>query len=173
MKWIERLFRYLGIVLAWLMIGLAVLAVSVLILRYGFGVGSVALQDMVVYLNSLLVLLGVSVALTANAHVRVDVLSTRWSEQTQALRDLLGVVLLLLPMIGAIAWCSWDYVARSWAIHEGSGDAGGFAQVYWVKSLILVGDALLLLSAIAFAWRAFLAWRGLDHEMPIEQQHEL
>jgi TRAP-type mannitol/chloroaromatic compound transport system permease small subunit len=169
MRWIENSINRLGVVLAWLMLGLALLAVSVLVLRYGFGIGSVALQDMVIYLNSLLVLLGISVTLTANAHVRVDVLSSRWSAQRQALRDLLGVIFLLLP----IAWFSWEYVARSWAIHEGSGDAGGFSQVYWVKSLILLGDLLLLLSAIAFAWRVFLAWRQQAEETPLIHQSPL
>lgn len=173
MNFIEQLMSRLGGLLAWLMIGLVVLAVSVLVLRYGFGVGSIALQDMVVYLNSLLVLLGLSVTLTANAHVRVDVWSARWSEKTQALRDLLGVIFLLLPMIIAIAWFSWDYVVRAWMIHEGSGDAGGFAYVYAVKTLIVVGDGLLLISALAFGWRAFLAWKGVAHEIPVEQQHDL
>jgi TRAP-type mannitol/chloroaromatic compound transport system permease small subunit len=155
------------------MLGLAVLASSVLVLRYGFGIGSSALQDAVLYLNALLVLLGISVTLTANAHVRVDVWSSRWQDKTRALVDLMGVVLLLLPMVAAIAWFSWDYVARSWLMHEGSGDAGGLAGVYWIKSLMLLGDALLLLAAIAFGYRAFLAWRGQGSEAPVEQQHEL
>lgn len=170
---IESSLTRLGVVLAWLMLGLAVLASSVLVLRYGFGVGSSALQDAVLYLNALLVLLGISITLTANAHVRVDVWSSRWQDKTRALVDLLGVVFLLLPMVAAIAWFGWDYVSRSWAMHEGSGDAGGLAGVYWVKSLILVGDALLFFAALAFAYRAWLAWRGLDTESPIEQQHEL
>jgi TRAP-type mannitol/chloroaromatic compound transport system permease small subunit len=75
-------------------------------------------------------------------------------------------------MIVAIGWFGWDYVSRSWAMAEGSGDVGGLAGVYWVKSLILVGDALLLLAAGAFAYRAWLAWRGLVIEPPVEQ-HEL
>ncbi len=170
---IESSLTRLGVVLAWLMLGLAVLASSVLVLRYGFGVGSSALQDAVLYLNALLVLLGISITLTANAHVRVDVWSSRWQDKTRALVDLLGVVFLLLPMVAAIAWFGWDYVARSWAMAEGSGDAGGLAGVYWVKSLILVGDALLFLAAIAFGYRAFWAWRGQDIKMSVEQQHEL
>jgi TRAP-type mannitol/chloroaromatic compound transport system permease small subunit len=154
-------------------LGLAVLATSVLVLRYGFGVGSTALQDTVLYLNALLVLLGISVTLISNAHVRVDVWSSRWSDKTQALRDVLGVVVLLLPMVAAIAWFSWDYVARAWSMQEGSGDAGGLAGVYLIKTLMLVGDGLLFLAAIAFGYRAFLAWREQDIKMPVEQQHEL
>jgi TRAP-type mannitol/chloroaromatic compound transport system permease small subunit len=169
----ESAFTRLGVVLAWLMIGLALLATSVLVLRYGFGIGSVALQDVVVYLNALLVLMGISVTLISNAHVRVDVWSSRWSDKTQALRDVLGVVVLLLPMVAAIAWFSWDYVARAWSMQEGSGDAGGLAGVYLIKTLMLVGDGLLLLAAIAFGYRAWQAWLGLGAEAPVEYQHEL
>jgi len=173
LRLIESGLTRLGVLLAWLMLGLAVLASSVLVLRYGFGIGSTRLQESVTYLNALLVLLGISITLTANAHVRVDVWSSRWQDKTRALVDFMGVFLLLLPMIAAIAWFGWDYVSRSWAMAEGSGDVGGLAGVYWVKSLILVGDALLLLAAGAFAYRAWLAWRGLATEPPVEHQHEL
>jgi len=170
---IESGFARLSVVLAWLMIGLAVLATGVLVLRYAFNLGSIALQDAILYLNAFLVMLGISVTLIANAHVRVDVWSSRWQDRSRALADVLGTVFLLLPMIIAIGWFGWDYVARSWSMHEGSGDAGGLAGVYWIKSLMLVGDGLLLLAAVAFGARAWQAWRGIGGEAPIERQHEL
>lgn len=170
---IESGLSAIGALLAWLMIALAVLATSVLVLRYGFGIGSVALQDAVIYLNALLVMLGLAVTLKDNAHVRVDVFSDRWSSRLQALRDVLGSIFLLLPMIISIAWFSWDYVARSWAIAEGSGDAGGLAGIYWVKSLILLGDGLLLIAALVFTLQAWLAYRGLAHEQPVTLSHDL
>lgn len=157
---IERAFEGLATLLAWLMIGLAVLASSVLVLRYGLGFSTTAVQDAVIYLNAGLVMLGLSVTLLANAHVRVDVLSDRWPTPLQALRDLLGVIVLVMPMLAVIAWHGWDYVARAWAMGEGSGDAGGLAGVYWFKSLILVGVALLFVAAWVFAYRAFQVWRG-------------
>lgn len=157
---IERAFDGLAVLLAWLMIGLAVLATSVLVLRYGFGVSTTAVQDAVIYLNAGLVMLGLSVTLLANAHVRVDVLSDRWPTPLQALRDLLGVIFLLIPMISVTAWHTWDYVMRAWVMSEGSGDAGGLAGVYWFKMLILLGMGLLLLAALVFGYRAFQVWRG-------------
>jgi TRAP-type mannitol/chloroaromatic compound transport system permease small subunit len=170
---IELAMMRLGAGLAWLILGLALLSSAVLVLRYGFGIGSVALQESVLYLNAILVLLGISVTLLGNAHVRVDVVSCHWSVEAQALRDVLGSIFLLLPMIVAIGWFGWDYVARSWAIHEGSGDAGGLAGVYWIKSFILVGDGLLLLAGVAFAWRSWQVWRGQAPALLVESQHEL
>lgn len=163
---IERAFDGLAILLAWLMIGLAGLATSVLVLRYGFGFSTTAVQDAVIYLNAALVMLGLSVTLLANAHVRVDVMSDRWPSSLQALRDLLGVVFLVMPMLAVIAWYGWHYVARAWAMSEGSGDAGGLAGVYGFKSLILVGVALLFVAALVFAYRAFQVWRGEAQALP-------
>ncbi len=163
---IERAFDGLATLLAWLMVGLAVLATSVLVLRYGFGLSTTAVQDAVIYLNAGLVMLGLSVTLLANAHVRVDVLSDRWPTPLQALRDLLGVIFLVLPMLAVTAWHGWDYVARAWAMSEGSGDAGGLAGVYWFKSLILVGVAVLFMAALVFAYRAFQVWRGEAQALP-------
>lgn len=170
---IEYVMQRLAGVLAWLMLALALLAASVLVLRYGFGVGSTALQELVIYLNAFLVMLGLSVTLLDNAHVRVDVVSTRWSAPVQALRDVLGVVFLLLPMIVAIAWFSWDYVARAWAIQERSGDAGGLAGVYWFKSFILLGDALLFIVAVVFAVRAWRTYRGDTKSQPVVHAHDV
>lgn len=167
---IERAFDGLAVLLAWLMIGLAVLATSVLVLRYGFGLSTTAVQDAVIYLNAGLVMLGLSVTLLANAHVRVDVLSDRWSTPLQALRDFLGVIFLVMPMLAVIAWHGWDYVARAWAMGEGSGDAGGLAGVYWFKSLILVGVVLLFVAAWVFAYRAFQVWRGQAEPVPSHAQ---
>lgn len=171
-KRIEQGFAQLGVLLAWLMIALAALAASVLVLRYAFGIGSIAIQDAVIYLNALLVMLGLSVTLMTDAHVRVDVVSTRWPARWQGLRDVLGVVLLLLPMMLVIGWYGWEYVARSWAMHESSGDAGGLAGVYWFKTLILLGDVLLAVATIAFGYRAWQSWRGQrDVHLDASQPH--
>lgn len=167
---IERVFEGLATLLAWLMIGLAVLATSVLVLRYGLGISTTAVQDAVIYLNAALVMLGLSVTLLANAHVRVDVLADRWPTPLQALRDLLGVIFLVMPMLAVIAWHGWDYVARAWAMGEGSGDAGGLAGVYWFKSLILVGVVLLFVAALVFGYRAFQVWRGQAEPVPSHAQ---
>ena len=167
---IERAFDGLAILLSWLMIGLAVLATSVLVLRYGLGISTTAVQDAVIYLNAALVMLGLSVTLLTNAHVRVDVLADRWPSPLQALRDLLGVIFLVMPMLAVIAWHGWDYVARAWAMGEGSGDAGGLAGVYWFKSLILVGVVLLFVAALVFGYRAFQVWRGQAEPVPSHAQ---
>ena len=48
--------------------------------------------------------------------------------------DLLGTLLLLLPVCVFIAWMGWDYVLESWDVTEGSREAGGIPGVYLLKT---------------------------------------
>lgn len=131
------------------------LVFALVVARYLFGVGSPAVQDAAQWLHAGAVMLGLSVALRAGAHVRIDVLSHHWSPRTRARVELVGVVLLLWPFCLAIGWLSWDYVGMSWAVAERSANSGGLPGLFLVKSLLPVGSALLALQAIDEALRAW------------------
>lgn len=119
-----------------------------LVLAFAFGLGSVKVQDLVLWLNAGMVMLGLGYALRHEAHVRIDVFSARWSGQTRARVELVGLVALLLPFCAAIAVLSWEYVAMSWRIGERSGSTGGLAGLYLAKSLLPLGALLLALQAL-------------------------
>ena len=61
----------------------------VVIMRYGMDMGSVFLQDVVLYLHGSLFLLGAAFALKRGAHVRVDIFYRNFNESKKALVDLL------------------------------------------------------------------------------------
>jgi TRAP-type mannitol/chloroaromatic compound transport system permease small subunit len=67
--------------------------------------------------------------------------------------DLAGTLLLLLPMMIFLIVSSFDYVAVSWSIREGSREAGGlpFPFVPLLKSLMPVTAALVIVQAVAGA----------------------
>jgi len=60
-------------------------------------------------------------------------------------------VLFLIPVAVFLIVTSWDYVAVSWQIREGSREAGGlpYPSVSILKSLIPFTAALLILQGIA------------------------
>lgn len=132
-----------------------VLLTAGLVLAFSLGMGSVKLQDLVLWLNAGMVMLGLGYALKHRAHVRIDVLSSQWSGRTRARVEVLGVLFLLLPFSIAVAWLSLDYVALSWRITERSGSTGGLAGLYLAKSLLPLGAALLALQGLAEALRAW------------------
>lgn len=121
----------------------------IVITRYVFNEGSIAVQESVIYFNALLFMLTAGYTLKHNGHVRVDIFYSRASEKYRAWADLLGSLLLLMPVNIFIFTYSWNYVMNSWAIQEQSGEPGGLPYVYLLKTLILVLCALLLFQGLA------------------------
>ena len=136
---------------------LIVLLTTGLVLAFAFGHGSVKVQDLVLWLNAAMVMLGLGYALKHRAHVRIDVFSSRWSERTRARVELAGIALLLLPFCASVVWLSWDYVAMSWAVRERSASSGGLPGLYLAKTLLPLGAALLALQGVAELLRALPA----------------
>ena len=84
----------------------------------------------------------------------------RSEDDRRALVDLLGTVLLLLPMVGTILWISLPYVARSWAILEGSQETAGVPAGFLLKTAIPVFAAMLILQGVAEILRAVTVLRA-------------
>jgi TRAP-type mannitol/chloroaromatic compound transport system permease small subunit len=80
----------MGRLSSWLTLGMVAVSVAVVTLRYLFGVGWIALQELVVYLFAGVVTLSIADALRADGHVRIDVFYRDWTPRRQAWVDLLG-----------------------------------------------------------------------------------
>lgn len=128
----------------------------VVVTRYLLNTGSVAVQDLVMYCNALIFTVGAGYTLKHDAHVRVDIFYSQTSPRIKALINLIGTLLLLLPVMVFLLWTCWNYVASAWAIREGSPDTGGLPYVYLLKTLILVMGAVLILQGLAEALRSVL-----------------
>lgn len=152
-KRIDALSEACGHVAAWAATALVLLTAG-LVLAFSLGAGSVKVQDLVLWLNAGMVMLGLGYALRHRAHVRIDVFSARWSARTVARVEVLGIALLLLPFCVALAWLSLDYVAMSWRVGERSASSGGLAGLYIAKTLLPVGALLLALQGVAEGLRA-------------------
>jgi TRAP-type mannitol/chloroaromatic compound transport system permease small subunit len=151
---IDRISATVGRLAAWLILVVVLAQFTVVVLRYGFGVGSIRLQESVVYAHSLAFLLAAAWTLKVGGHVRVDVFYRSASARTRALIDLVGTLVLLLPMAGLILWMSLHYVLRSWAILEGSQETAGLPFVFLLKTAIPLFAGLMILQGIAEAVRA-------------------
>lgn len=160
LKPLRGLIRGVGRAAAWLTLAMCVLTFIVVLLRYGFNLGWIWLQETVTYLHATVFMLAAAWTLADNGHVRVDIFYRDASPRRQALVDLLGTALFLVPFCIFLLIVGWDYVAASWRLMEGSREAGGLAFVYGLKSLILLMPALLLAQALCGAWDAWRQWRG-------------
>jgi TRAP-type mannitol/chloroaromatic compound transport system permease small subunit len=158
---LERINDLVGRTVAWLALAMVAVTFLVVVLRYLFDLGWIALQESVTYMHALLFMLGIGYALRHDGHVRVDIFYQRLSPRGRAWVDLLGTLLLLFPVCLFIAWMAWDYVAASWAVAEASREAGGLPGVYLLKTLILVMPALVMVQGLATALRNALFLAGI------------
>jgi TRAP-type mannitol/chloroaromatic compound transport system permease small subunit len=156
-SWIDRMDRvneWLGRAVSWLALAMVLVTFLVVVLRKGFDSGSIALQETVTFMHAALFMLGAAYTLRHDGHVRVDIFYQRFGLRGQALVELLGGLLLLLPTAIYIGYSSWDYVAASWSVHEGSREAGGLPGVYLLKTLLLLMPATLVLQGLVLMLRA-------------------
>ena len=153
---IDALNERVGKLAAWFVLAMVFITFLVVVLRYGFNFGRIALQESTTYLHAFIFMLAGAYTLKHNEHVRVDIFYQDMSLRNKSKVDLFGTLFLLLPFAGFILWASFDYVLNSWKLLEGSREAGGLPLVYIIKSLIPLMSVLLFLQAISLAGRAWL-----------------
>ncbi len=138
-----------GRLLAWLVLAMALLTTVVVIMRYGFNVGSIMAQEAVTYMHGTLFMLGAAYALKSGAHVRVDIFYRNFSPRGRAWVNCLGGIVFLMPLCAFIGFSSWNYVTESWLIHEASPEPGGIPAVFLLKSVIPLMAFTLFLQGLA------------------------
>jgi len=157
---IDRLNAAIGRTMAWACLFVVLVQFAVVLLRYGFGIGSIWLTESIIYGHATLFMLAAAWTLRQGGHVRVDVFYADASPRAKALIDLCGALLLLLPLMLVLAWFSMPYVARSWAILERSRETSGIPAVFLLKTLIPLFALMMALQGISQAIRALAVLRS-------------
>lgn len=139
---------------SWFTVLMALVQVTVVILRYVFGLNFIWMQESLTYMHGAVFLLASGFVLLTNEHVRVDIFYRESSPRRKALVDLVGTYIFLLPICLLILWASLPYVARSWAIMESSTEATGIHAVFLLKTMIPIFAVLLLMAGFTIASRA-------------------
>jgi TRAP-type mannitol/chloroaromatic compound transport system permease small subunit len=147
--WIDSINAFLCRLVSWFTLFMVLLTLLIVVLRYGFNLGWIAMQESVMYLHGMVFLLGAAHTLRVNGHVRVDIFYRRFSPKKQAKVDIFGSLFLLMPVNIFIFIVSYDYVMRAWRVMEASQEAGGIPGVFLLKSLILLFSFTMLLQGIA------------------------
>ena len=139
----------IGASVAWLSVAMVLVQFLIVLMRYVFGIGSILLQEAVLYMHACLFMLAAADTLLQNEHVRVDIFYARASAHRKALIDLLGCAFLVLPVCVLLLYVSWNYVALSWSVLEGSRETSGIQGIFLLKSVIIVFAVQLALQAVS------------------------
>lgn len=148
--------RAMGRLAWWLALLLVAMQFSIVLLRYVFGTTMIVMQEGVLYVHAALFVFAAGYTLLHEGHVRVDIFYSQAPPRAQAIINLAGVLLLLVPTCLFIIAFSWTYVARSWAIFEGPLLPGGIRAVYLLKTLIPLFAVLFLIQGLSMALKSVL-----------------
>jgi TRAP-type mannitol/chloroaromatic compound transport system permease small subunit len=151
---------------AWFTLLMVLVQFALVIMRYVYSAGSFmglpALwwQEAIVYMHGTIITAGAGYTLLHDGHVRVDIFYRDASPRTQDWIDLIGALLVLLPVCALILWSAWPTVSLSWRTLEGSGETSGIPYRYLLRSTIILMAALLALQGVSIALKAGLRLSG-------------
>jgi TRAP-type mannitol/chloroaromatic compound transport system permease small subunit len=169
---IDAVTGFIGRGVKWAILAAVLVSAGNAVLRKAFDMSSNAWLELQWLLFGAAFMLAAAHALQVNAHVRIDVISSRLSKRRRDVIELLGHLLILAPFCLILAWLSWPYFYESYREGEYSSNAGGL-PVWPAKFLIFAGMLLLTLQMVSEVIKrsAVLAGR-LDDQPPAEAPRE-
>lgn len=146
---IERLSHVVGVIAAWLIVPLVFATVYEVIARYVFNAPTIWAYEIGYLMTGSGFLLGMAYALSCDAHIRIDVVSTNLSQRTRAIIDIVCYVGLLIPFLAWVTHMLWSRALDTFASGEKSGQSAWNPPLWPFRMVFLIAFALLLLQVIA------------------------
>ena len=140
---------FFGNISSWLILLMIFLSSMIVILRYVFEIGVVAMQELLVYSHGMLFLFYAALALKDDAHVRVDIFYRELSDKRKRMVNIFGNLFFLQPFAWVILIFSFEYVYFAWSINEISPEPGGLPFVYLFKTSLIIFPVLLILQSFS------------------------
>ena len=144
----------------WLLLAAVLISTVNAIVRKAFNWSSNGLLEIQWYLFAGAFLLGAAYTLLHNEHVRIDVVSGKFSRRTQTWIEVIGSIFFLLPFCAMVLWTSGPWFLNSLASGETSSNAGGL--ILWpAKILVPIGFTLLTAQGISELIKRLAFLKGL------------
>lgn len=136
-----------GKLVSWFALVLVLITFFAVVSKFGFNESAAWFEEFEGYFFSLLFLIGAAYTYKHNAHVRVDVFYTRFSEKTKAWVNIVGILIFLLPVCIVLLQVLWPYAIKS--LDQGETTTESSFPLFIMKFAIVLGFALLLLQAVS------------------------
>jgi TRAP-type mannitol/chloroaromatic compound transport system permease small subunit len=156
---IDAVTAFIGKSVSWLVLAAVLVSAVNAIIRKAFDISSNAWLETQWYLFGAVFMLAAAWVLQVNAHVRIDALSSHFSQRTRNWIDLFGHVFFLMPLCVLMIWLSIPYFWESYIGNEISTNAGGLI-VWPTKFFVLAGFVLLALQGISEIIKRVAIMRG-------------
>lgn len=161
---IDAINGLIGKLAMWLILAATLISAGNAIVRKVFGTSSNAWLEIQWYLFAAVFMLGGGYAFMKNAHVRIDFISSKFSDRGRNWVDVGGIVLFLFPLCYLMATLGWPLFAQAYASGEMSSNAGGLIR--WpMYALIPAGFALLFIQGISELIKRLAFLRGVGPDV--------
>ena len=159
-KQIDRISEWIGRWVAWLVLAAVLISAGNAISRKAFNLSSNAYLEIQWYLFAAVFLLASGYTMLRQEHVRIDVISGRFSKRTQIWIDIVGLCVFVLPFIYMIIKLAMPLVVNAFITKEMSSNAGGLIR--WpVFALLPLGLFLLGMQAVSELIKRIAFLQGL------------
>lgn len=141
------------------------------VFRFGFSLSSNAWLEIQWYLFAGAVMLGASMVLRVNEHVRVDVIYGQLSARTKVMVDLFGLIFFLLPVMTLMVYLSLPLFLQMFNSGEMSSNAGGLIR--WPAMMMLpLGFSMVFLQGLSEIIKR-VGWLTGQYEMSLVYERPL
>ena len=127
---------------------------------------STKLQELEWHLHGVILLLGFGFAYVCDKHVRIGGWRDARSPKGQALIEIVGICVAMLPFCSLMLYESVTYVQMSFVSNEGSAAMTGLPYRWIIKSFLILAYVLLILAGVAMLLRAIHFYRRPGLEKP-------
>ena len=167
-EFIDAINNRLGTLANWAVLLSCFISCANAVFRFGFSLSSNAWLEIQWYLFAGAVMLGASLVLRVNEHVRVDILYNLYPTKGKVYVDIMGLSLFLMPMCLLIIWLIIPLLTQQFITGETSSNAGGLIR--WpVTATVPLGLGLLALQGLSEIIKR-VAW--LQHKYEMDTHYE-
>lgn len=161
---LDRWVSLIGKAAAWLAIPMMLIILFDVITRRFLVLGSTKLQELEWHIHGALFLLCFGFAYLKDAHVRIELVRDHLGARARAIIEVAGFFLCLLPLCILMMWYGWGFAERSYEQGEVSSALTGLSHRWIIKSFIMIGFAIVLLSGISVLIRCLTVLFGAPEE---------
>lgn len=144
----------------WLVILLVLTLVYEVIMRYIFRSPTLWSFDVSYMSASLFIMLGMGYTLQQKGHVNIDIIIDKFSRRTQALLNIIFMLLLFFPLWFSIMDVFIPHLIRSWAMGERASVGTWLPPIYPFKTWLLAGMFLMFLQGTSEFLKEILVLSG-------------
>jgi len=156
---IDKLNDSIAAAVSWALLLAVLVCAGNALVRYSLNMSSNAWLEIQWYVFAAVFMLASPHTLRRDEHVRIDVVTGRFSKRTQVWLDLFGYLFFLMPVCLVILYYGIPFGMLSVRSAEMSSNAGGLI-VWPAKILVPIGFALMILQGISEIIKRIAYLRG-------------